>query len=184
MNIHSQGFGGGPMVPEVGDHLWASGVNIVAMYGSTELGGVCHSPFNMQKGESSTSVNGKPSRPWSYLQFDDKTARKWIPQGDDTFELVLMVSCIKSLVLFLKVEKQKCPTHIPARLNYEDGEGYRTADLFVPHPTTDDAWVFVGRRDDLILHSTGEKSVPGPLENIIGKVQFGCVALTNIIIRI
>lgn len=27
----------------------------------------------------------------------------------------------------------------------------------------------IGRKDDVILHSSGEKTVPGPMENIIGQ---------------
>ena len=45
-----------------------------------------------------------------------------------------------------------------------DGKnGYATSDLLVPHPTKPGFWKVVGRTDDQIMHSTGEKTNPGPL---------------------
>jgi hypothetical protein len=62
--------------------------------------------------------------------------------------------------------------------------GYATSDLWERHPTKDYLWklyvfhpaVFssiiqpkfsVGRVDDVIIHSSGEKTVPAPMEDII-----------------
>ena len=43
---------------------------------------------------------------------------------------------------------------------------WRTRDLFRKH-TTEDLWAFVGRRDDVIVLSTGEKFNPVTMEDII-----------------
>ncbi|KAF8194922.1 hypothetical protein BJ912DRAFT_1056817 [Pholiota molesta] len=62
-----------------------------------------------------------------------------------------------------------------------DGErGYATSDLFIPHPTVPGFWKIVGRKDDVIIYTSREKTVPAPMENIIsnspyvmGVVMFG-----------
>lgn len=64
-------------------------------------------------------------------------------------------------------------------------KGYATADLFIPHPTVPGFWKMcvphsdlsmnqlidpissVGRKDDVIIHTSGEKTVPAPMENIV-----------------
>ena len=42
-------------------------------------------------------------------------------------------------------------------------EAYATSDLVTPHPTKPGYYRCVGRTDDQIMHSTGEKTNPGPL---------------------
>ena len=36
-------------------------------------------------------------------------------------------------------------------------------DIITPHPARKDLWRIIGRVDDQIMHSTGEKTNPGPL---------------------
>ncbi|KAJ6600161.1 hypothetical protein B0H10DRAFT_1958887 [Mycena sp. CBHHK59/15] len=62
---------------------------------------------------------------------------------------------------------QKCPTHTPAILNtIVDGvPALNTNDLFVRHPVNPKLWKVFSRNDDQIMHSTGEKTNPGPLGN-------------------
>ena len=73
---------------------------------------------------------------------------------------------------------------MPVVYNMQKRPGYATNDLFVAHPTKPhlrrvydvdviDA-IFeltnicsVGRRDDVIVHSTGEKTVPSPIEGVV-----------------
>lgn len=47
--------------------------------------------------------------------------------------------------------------------NRPDGS-YATSDLFVRHPTLPDAFKFVGRSDDTLVHYNGEKTNPVPME--------------------
>lgn len=42
-------------------------------------------------------------------------------------------------------------------------EGYHFSDIISPHPSRKGLWKIVGREDDQIMHSTGEKTNPGPL---------------------
>ncbi|KAG6834086.1 hypothetical protein H0H93_012056, partial [Arthromyces matolae] len=64
--------------------------------------------------------------------------------------------------------------------NLPDVRGYATSDLWEPHPTKDYLWKIVGRIDDVVIHSSGEKTVPAPMEDIVmssvyvmGTVIFG-----------
>ena len=50
----------------------------------------------------------------------------------------------------------------------EDGTpAYELGDLVEQHPTDPTLWRVYGRNDDQIMHSTGEKTNPGPLEAIL-----------------
>lgn len=70
--------------------------------------------------------------------------------------------------------------------NLPNMRGYATADLWIQHPTKPYFWKMcvhpqphvpraltlptrhsVGRKDDVIVHSSGEKTVPAPMEDIL-----------------
>ena len=57
----------------------------------------------------------------------------------------------------------------PSVINTQiDGrDAYATGDLVSPHPTKPDLWRVVGRTDDQIMHSTGEKTNPRPLGKLL-----------------
>ncbi|KAJ7244352.1 hypothetical protein C8J57DRAFT_1725733 [Mycena rebaudengoi] len=59
----------------------------------------------------------------------------------------------------------------PSVLNTKIGESdaYATSDLLVPHPSKPGYWKIFGRTDDQIMHNTGEKTNPGPLESILNQ---------------
>ncbi|KAG6820230.1 putative NRPS-like protein biosynthetic cluster [Arthromyces matolae] len=69
--------------------------------------------------------------------------------------------------------------HCPMVLNLHDVDGYATSDLWARHPSKEGLWKIVGRLDDVIVHASGEKTVPAPMEDIImssplhGVVMFG-----------
>lgn len=87
-----------------------------------------------------------------------------MPQGDGTFELVLIVS--ESYLFVSSAEMfQNHDLHHPVVTNTQiDGmDAYATSDLLVPHPTKPGLWKIYGRKDDQIMLSTGEKTNPGPL---------------------
>ncbi|THH31711.1 hypothetical protein EUX98_g2485 [Antrodiella citrinella] len=153
-------FGGGPLDKGVGDMLVDSGVVLTCAYGSTEAG-VMHqllpsrsltlSPIT--ETDSKTENMGKD---WQYLNFDAANVRThWIDQSDGTFELVILPS----------------PFVLPSITNTKiNGEAaLATNDLFVPHPTRPGLWKIYGRTDDQIIHSTGEKTNPGPLEAMLNQ---------------
>ncbi|KAJ7277843.1 male sterility protein-domain-containing protein [Mycena rebaudengoi] len=102
---------------------------------------------------------------WAWFRFGSRTNIRWVPQGDGTFECQ-----------FLTVPK----THKVSVENLPDFKGYSTKDLFERHPTKPDLYRIVGRLDDVLIMANGEKTVPGPMEDIImsspyirGAVMFG-----------
>ncbi|KAG6909219.1 putative NRPS-like protein biosynthetic cluster [Tephrocybe rancida] len=134
------GYSGGSLAPRLGNILVGAGVSLHPVYGGTEFGAPTH-PMS-HKGEE---------RDWEYMRFQDRANVRWVSQGDGTFECQ-----------FLAWEH-----HQPMVLNLPDVEGYATSDLFANHPTKKDLWKIVGRIDDVIVHSSGEKTVPAPMEDII-----------------
>lgn len=49
------------------------------------------------------------------------------------------------------------------RSNTDDGS-YATSDIFLPHPSREGAYKFVGRLDDTLVMVSGEKTNPVPIE--------------------
>ncbi|KAF9078805.1 hypothetical protein BDP27DRAFT_1310201 [Rhodocollybia butyracea] len=144
-------FGGGPLAPRTAESLISRGVHVVSAYGGTEFGIV--SEMRLDADET-----------WQYFKFRDEVDIRLVPQGDGTYEAQFLTS----------------ETHHVAVENLTDIVGYATSDLFEPHPTIPNLWKIVGRIDDVLIHSSGEKTVPAPLEAIIsaspmlsGSIMFG-----------
>ncbi|KAF8968163.1 hypothetical protein BDZ97DRAFT_1655638 [Flammula alnicola] len=136
-------FGGGPLNKVSGDYMASQGVSIFILYGSTE-GGIMSPVLPAQVGYD-----------WDYFRFPDLVTPEMVPYGENTFEFVMVsnVFCRPS-VINTKV----------------DGiDSYATSDLMSPHPTKPGYWRIYGRTDDQIMHNTGEKTNPGPLENMLNQ---------------
>ncbi|KAK2461112.1 hypothetical protein APHAL10511_006891 [Amanita phalloides] len=151
--INSVVFGGGPLPVKVGDKLWAAGVRLASGYGGTEFGILVGVGHKQDFGEGG----------WTWMRFADEPKLRWVPQGDDTYELQVLTTESQ----YMAVE------------NLPDVKGYATSDVFVKHPTKD-LWRIVGRADDVIILASGEKTVPAPMESVIassplvqGVVMFG-----------
>ncbi|CCL99492.1 uncharacterized protein FIBRA_01510 [Fibroporia radiculosa] len=130
-------FGGGPLNKEVGDFLVAQGVPIVTGYGSDWT-------------RQFSNNNAQPD--WEYTRLHRALTTHMSPQGDNTFELIV-------------VQNEKFhPCIINTKVDGADA--YATSDRLAPHPTLPGYWKIVGRTDDQIMHSTGEKTNPGPLDNM------------------
>ncbi|KAH7890598.1 acetyl-CoA synthetase-like protein [Phlebopus sp. FC_14] len=134
-------FAGGPLPVKVGDALYAAGVPVGSVYGGTEFGVPTTLP------DKKDIADGD----WIWMHFPRDVKVRWDPQGDGTFECQLL----SSETIEMAIE------------NLPDVKGYATADLFVKHPTKD-LWRIIGRKDDVIILASGEKTVPAPIENIIG----------------
>ncbi|KAF8054252.1 putative aminoadipate reductase [Lyophyllum atratum] len=147
------GYSGGAVAPKLGDFMFKAGVKLNPGYGGTEFGSPTHAI--PRPGDESE---------WAYMEFSPRAKVRWVPQGDGTYECQ-----------FLTTETHSLPIE-----NLEDVRGYATSDLWEPHPTKDYLWKVVGRIDDVIIHSSGEKTVPAPMEDIVmsspyvmGTVMFG-----------
>ncbi|KAG1845073.1 hypothetical protein C8R48DRAFT_772657 [Suillus tomentosus] len=55
----------------------------------------------------------------------------------------------------------------PSIENLPDVQGYATNDLFVRHPIQKHLWKIVGRADDVIVLSSGEKTVPSQTVSVL-----------------
>ncbi|KAE9383585.1 acetyl-CoA synthetase-like protein [Gymnopus androsaceus JB14] len=130
-------YSGGPLAPRIADSLIARGVTVNSGYGGTEFGHV--SKLRMD------------TETWQYFEFMEGIDIRWVAQGDGTYEAQFLTS----------------ETHHVAIENLPDVLGYSTSDLFEPHPTIPSLWRIVGRIDDVIIHSSGEKTDPAPMEAIV-----------------
>ncbi|KAF8129542.1 acetyl-CoA synthetase-like protein [Boletus edulis] len=151
--IDSIAFGGGPLPAKVGQKLWSAGVQISSTYGGTEFGNL------VIAADKQDIADGD----WMWMRFAEDGNLRWVPQGDDTYELQI-----------LSTDKHQMAIH-----NLPDVKGYATSDIFVKHPTKN-MWKIIGRVDDVIILASGEKTVPAPMESVIassplvqGVVMFG-----------
>ncbi|KAJ7236069.1 hypothetical protein B0H12DRAFT_1256772 [Mycena haematopus] len=149
-------YAGGPVASAVGDSLFGEGVNIVPIYGATEFGGAT----TVKRHQAEVDAGE-----WVWFRFRRRVNVRWEPQGDGTSECQ-----------FLTVPE----THQLAVENLPDVKGYSTKDLFERHPTKPDLYRIVGRLDDVLIMANGEKTVPGPMEDVMmaspfikGAVMFG-----------
>ncbi|KAF8878687.1 hypothetical protein CPB84DRAFT_1793984, partial [Gymnopilus junonius] len=136
-------FGGGTLNKEAGDHLSSKGVSVFTLYGSTE-GGII-SPF----------LPAEVDHDWEYFKFPGNVTPEMVPNGNGTYELVMLANP------FCR------PSIINTQINGVDS--YATSDLLIEHPQKRGCWRVYGRADDQIMHNTGEKTNPGPLENMLNQ---------------
>ncbi|KAI5992035.1 putative aminoadipate reductase [Pisolithus orientalis] len=144
-------YGGGPLAKKAGDALVNAGMKLGSFYGATEVGAfvTCiHTPEDQKE--------------WEWVRPGPNTCVRWAPLGDGTFECQLLSS----------------ETHQVSVENLPDVKGYATSDVFIKHHTIEGLYKVVGRLDDVIMLSTGEKTVPAPMESVIGTSRYvsgGCM---------
>ncbi|KAG7447913.1 acetyl-CoA synthetase-like protein [Guyanagaster necrorhizus] len=136
-------YGGGPLNKEAGDYMTSKGVSVFISYGSTE-GGIM-----------SLVLPAQVDYDWDYFQFPGLVKPEMVPNGNNSYELVMMSNSFCQ------------PSVLNTKVNGVDA--YATSDLFVPHATKPGFWKVFGRTDDQIIHNTGEKTNPGPLENMLNQ---------------
>ncbi|OAX33021.1 acetyl-CoA synthetase-like protein, partial [Rhizopogon vinicolor AM-OR11-026] len=138
-------FGGGSLATKVGNALVDAGVALSSVYGATEIGVITH-----------TLRNEVEQKLWDWVRFGQDYNIRWVRQDDGTYELQVLTT----------------PTHQVSVENLPDVRGYATSDVFIKHPTVEGLWKIAGRVDDVLILSSGEKTVPGPMENIIGASRY------------
>ncbi|KAF7352571.1 Acetyl-CoA synthetase-like protein [Mycena venus] len=137
-------YGGGPLNKQVGDYLSSQGVSIFVLYGSSE------------GGMMSVIIPGRGvDFDWDYFTFPELITAEMVPHGDNKFEFVMVANHFSR------------PTVVNTTVR--GVEAYASSDLMEPHPTKTNYWKIFGRADDQIMHNTGEKTNPGPLENILNQ---------------
>ncbi|KAJ3509565.1 hypothetical protein NLJ89_g5155 [Agrocybe chaxingu] len=146
-------FAGGAVPPKLGNYMAEQGVYLTQIYGATEFGTPTH--FFRKEGDEMD---------WEYVSFFEDINLRWVPQVDGTFESQFLT----------------CEKHCISIENLPDVRGYSTSDLWIPHPTKPYFWKIVGRLDDVIVHTSSEKTVPAPMEDVLmsspyfmGVVMFG-----------
>lgn len=80
-----QNFAGGPLPTKIGERLVQEGVFLGTMYGATEIGAGSHSiPLrqNVDDGD------------WGWIHMSETLKKRWVPQGDGTFELQTLVTSL------------------------------------------------------------------------------------------
>ncbi|PIL34373.1 hypothetical protein GSI_03148 [Ganoderma sinense ZZ0214-1] len=136
-------FGGAALNDQVGNALAAQGISLYTIYGMTEVGLV------------NTFARPNPGMDWAYWSVTASLKGAFRPTGDGTYEVVIL-----------------SPPELPlpvTNTKVGDQDAYATSDLVAPHPTQPGLWKIVGRADEQIILSNGEKTNPVPLEKMINE---------------
>lgn len=131
-------FGGAPLATASGDKI-CQVTNLVTVIGSTEAFMMC-------------TLLPKERKEWGYFHWAAVTGTVMEPAEDDLCELVLKPKDIKYQAIF----------H-----TFPGIKEWRTKDLFRRHPSKPYLWKYVGRRDDIVVLSNGEKFNPVVTEKLI-----------------
>lgn len=137
-------FGGGNLPSEAGDRLVEKGVYLGNAIASTEC---MPFPIYMQP----------DPHLWQYFIINsDEFGADWrkLDGEDDVYRLVV-------------VRKDKHPGLQGIFYTFPDAKEYDTKDLYKPHPTLPDHWIYYGRSDNIIVFSNGEKLNPVTIEDIV-----------------
>ncbi|KAJ4370719.1 hypothetical protein N0V83_005240 [Neocucurbitaria cava] len=133
------GVGGAALPAEIGDRLVKNGVHLISRFGSAECGFLLSSnrDFDVDK-DWQHLRNYNPPKLLDFEQREDRLAELVIRPGWP---------------------------HM-AKQNRSDGS-FATADLFAPHTTIKNAWLYHSRADSQLTLITGKKFDPAPLEDAI-----------------
>ncbi|KAK0205437.1 acetyl-CoA synthetase-like protein [Desarmillaria ectypa] len=134
-------FGGAPLNPTVGNYLTNEGCKLLLLYGITEAG-VLSKFF--------TAALGKD---WQYMMINPAFSLELVPEGDGTYEGIAVADFHTELSII--------------NTKYRGRDTYATNDLFLPHSSLPGLWRLVGRKDDRIVLSSGEKTNPGLLGQLL-----------------
>ncbi|CCG80614.1 putative NRPS-like enzyme [Taphrina deformans PYCC 5710] len=140
------GVGGAPLPKATGDFIVNAGIPLVSRMGSSECNFLMCSYRDYEN-----------DKDWDYLRSEPGGHHfNFIPQNDGTgnCELEVLGSW-------------------PALATATNHNGnFRTGDLFQPHPTTPNAWLYLGRNDDTIVLGNGKKADPKALEGALRGLKY------------
>ena len=112
----------------------SSVTSVCQSYGGTEIGQV-----------RQLVPQGKD---WPYMEFHPNAKLELRPSDDDAYEMIIFA------------DEGFCALNH----NFPEVKEWQTKDLFKRHPTKRHPWRFRGRKDDIIVLSSGEKLYPVPME--------------------
>ncbi|KAI0481939.1 hypothetical protein GGR56DRAFT_684376 [Xylariaceae sp. FL0804] len=138
-------FGGGNLARDAGNRLVEGGVAVTNAISATEF---LPFPHYLQRDPNM----------WQYFLFNSEVfGADWRKHEgeDDVYRLVVK-------------RKDKNPGLQGFFYTFPDDDEYDTKDLYKPHPTEPDQWIYYGRSDDIIVFSNGEKLNPSTIEQIVG----------------
>ncbi|RIB18055.1 hypothetical protein C2G38_2185692 [Gigaspora rosea] len=140
--------GSDPLVNEILHSLNQSKANILYTLPAT-IEQIYKNRILIRTSENSSNI------PWNAMKLVIPESNiKWIDRSD-------FLDDAKELVI-----KKGAPNLSNIKGNTEDG-GYRIGDLFLETPKGSGFYLLLGRADDTIVHSTGEKTNPIPIEDTI-----------------
>ncbi|KAI9371137.1 hypothetical protein BJX61DRAFT_543936 [Aspergillus egyptiacus] len=140
-NLRYVFFGGAPLSPEAGNRLIGH-TRPINWIGSSEAGWL---PTLLLKDEAD----------WMYFELNPSYGFDMQQRGEDLYEMVI-----------LRPQASNSQKHAIFH-TFPESTSYHTKDLFAPHPTRPNLWKYVGRNDDVIVLSNGEKLNPIAMEKII-----------------
>ncbi|KAF8857823.1 acetyl-CoA synthetase-like protein [Acephala macrosclerotiorum] len=131
------GYGGAPLDSKVGNILCQRSL-LMNTTGSTEMGPL---PFW-----------DKAPEDWEYFYFyPEHKGIEFRPAGDGAYEQIFV--------------RHSSSDHFhSAWWTFPDLQEYSMNDLYTPHPTKANLWLYAGRADDVIVLSNGEKLNPTNME--------------------
>lgn len=135
----------GRAIPPAAGNVISSKIELDGHVGATETGFY----------PSLKPANGR-SIFWGHHRFDPSANISFEHQADDLYEAVWY--------------KNQDPEKIqPVFKIFRELETWRSKDLYSPHPTEADLWLYRGRGDDIIVFLTGEKTNPISMEHHINQ---------------
>ncbi|KAI2625808.1 acetyl-CoA synthetase-like protein [Hypoxylon sp. NC1633] len=139
--LKSVAFGGSHLSKEAGNRLAAAGVRFLNSISSTEA-----TPYPIY-------AQSNPEL-WQYFVINsDLFGVEWrkAEAEDDLYRLVF-------------VRQSKHPGFQSCFYTFPDKQEFDSGDLYKPHPTIPDNWICMGRSDNIIVFSNGEKLNPVSIE--------------------
>ncbi|KAK3314006.1 hypothetical protein B0H66DRAFT_503806 [Apodospora peruviana] len=137
------GFGGGNLAPESGHRLVKKGVTLANFIAATEC-----APFP------------------NYWQ-ENEDLWQWFIINSDLFGCDWRKTDEEGVYEQVIVRKGKEPGFQGFFYTFPNNKEYSTKDLYRPHPTLEDHWIFHGRSDNIIVFSNGEKLNPVRIEAMV-----------------
>ncbi|TGO17333.1 hypothetical protein BPAE_0435g00080 [Botrytis paeoniae] len=167
-NLNRIFYLGGAIPPAAGDVI-SSKIELIGHVGATETGFY----------PSLKPVNTR-SNFWGHHQFDPCANISFEHQADDLYEAVWSRN----------LDPKKLQ---PVFKTFPKLRQWRSKDLYSPHPTEPDLWLYRGRGDDIIVFLTGEKTNPISMEHrlnqhpeirqtmVIGALRFQAALLIELV---